>query len=210
MADALEKHSELTESEKARAREKNILGQVSAALKQKETIDTLVDEAPTVNKRRFKMLSGPISWGEAEKERKKEAEAEEISGPSGPPDVTEPVAAGAAPPIAPIARPEEGLRRRPRRAKMVSSPAVGGADLWGEDTKVQNAAIAGAPSPPVQYDLQSGMRYGVARRQRMPSDLGAIAENAPTIEERLGGIVRHSIDPSLPGAYGGRYRDPFE
>ena len=53
--------------------------------------------------------------------------------------------------------------------------------------------MAAAPTPPVQYDLQSGIRYGVAKRQRMASDLGAIAENTPLIEERLGGIVRHSL-----------------
>jgi len=58
--------------------------------------------------------------------------------------------------------------------------------------------MAAAPTPPVQYDLQSGIRYGVAKRQRMASDLGAIAENTPLIEERLGGIVRHTLTKESP------------
>lgn len=67
--------------------------------------------------------------------------------------------------------------------------------MWQEDRVAQAAAVSGA-APVVQYDLQAGtMRYG-ARRQRMKSDLGAIAENAPAIEERLNGIVRHTIDNS--------------
>mmetsp|Transcript_28442 Transcript_28442/g.42469 ORF Transcript_28442/g.42469 Transcript_28442/m.42469 type:complete len:87 (-) Transcript_28442:84-344(-) len=65
--------------------------------------------------------------------------------------------------------------------------------MWQEDTVVQEAAFSGA-APVVQYDLQAGtLRYG-GRRQRMKSDLGAIAENAPAIEERLSGLVRHTID----------------
>ena len=77
---------------------------------------------------------------------------------------------------------------------MVSSPATsGGADMWQEDTVAQEAAISGAP-PVVQYATSAGtLRYG--RRQRMKSDLGAIAENAPAIEERLSGLVRHTLEP---------------
>ena len=77
---------------------------------------------------------------------------------------------------------------------MVSSPATAaGMDMWQEDVVAQEASIAGA-TPVVQYQMEAGtMRYG-ARRQRMKSDLGAIAENAPAIEERLSGVVRHTID----------------
>ena len=67
--------------------------------------------------------------------------------------------------------------------------------MWQVDRVAQAAAVSGA-APVVQYDLQAGtMRYG-ARRQRMKSDLGAIAENTPAIEERLAGYVRHTIDNS--------------
>ena len=65
--------------------------------------------------------------------------------------------------------------------------------MWQEDTVAQEAAFSGA-APVVQYDMQAGtMRYG-GRRQRMKSDLGAIAENAPAIEERLSGFVRQALD----------------
>ncbi len=191
MADALDKQAGLSASENATQREQILLGEVSAALKNKETIDTLVDEAPKVKKTRFKMLSGPVSWGYAEQERGKEAEAERVSAAAAAaPTTTEPIA----PAAAPVGESEVGMRRRPRRAKMVSSPAVGGADLWGEDVQAQAAAARGAPPPPVQYDMNSGIRYGVARRQKMKSDLSVIAESTPTIEERLDGLVRHRID----------------
>ena len=70
-----------------------------------------------------------------------------------------------------------------------------------------------APSPPVQYDLKSGIRYGVVRRQRMKSDLGAISEATPLIEERLDGIVRHTLDEPQDhgaGAFGGILRHSLE
>mmetsp|Transcript_20589 Transcript_20589/g.31391 ORF Transcript_20589/g.31391 Transcript_20589/m.31391 type:complete len:879 (+) Transcript_20589:134-2770(+) len=159
--------------------------EAAEALKNKETIDTLVDEMPTLrNKVRQKMLSGPISFFQAEKERMKKTEEVEERTPEPTqtelPDVSGPGV-------------REGLRRRPRRTKMVSSPSVGGVDMWQEDTVAQEAAFSGA-APVVQYDLQAGtLRYG-GRRQRMKSDLGAIAENAPAIEERLSGLVRHTID----------------
>jgi len=41
----------------------------------------------------------------------------------------------------------------------------------------------------VTHDLQVGRR-----RQRMPSDLQAIAEATPLIEERLEGLVRTTLD----------------
>jgi len=189
LADALSKHSERDSAVDAM-----ITGEASAALKNKETIDTLVDETPTVRAKRAKMLSGPVSFADAEKEMKKETEAEaegDIGKPLGPLDEVAPV-------TQPIRQLDEGLRRRPRRVRTVSSPAVGGRDLWMEDSKAQDAAMAAAPTPPVQYDLQSGIRYGVAKRQRMASDLGAIAENTPLIEERLGGIVRHTLTKESP------------
>lgn len=162
------------------------------ALKNKETIDTLVDEMPTLRKVRQKMLSGPISFFQSEKEIMKKAEEVEER-------TTEPAQAelqdvsGAE--VRPEVRPEvrEGLRRRPRRMKMVSSPSVGGSDMWQEDRVAQEAAFSEA-APVVQYDMQAGtLRYG-SRRQRMKSDLGVIAENTPAIEERLSGFVRHNID----------------
>jgi len=190
LADALDKQAGLSASETATKREQILLGEVSAALKNKETIDTLVDEAPKAKKTRFKMLSGPVSWGYAEQEREKAAEAERIIADAGVQTTTAPIA----PAAAPVGESEEGIRRRPRRAKMVSSPAVGGADLWGEDLQAQAAAARSAPPPPVQYDMNSGIRYGVTRRQKMKSDLSVIAESTPTIEERLDGLVRQRID----------------
>ena len=47
------------------------------ALKNKETIDTLVDEMPTLRRVRQKMLSGPISFFQSEKEITKKAEGVE-------------------------------------------------------------------------------------------------------------------------------------
>ncbi len=153
------------------------------ALRNKETIDTLVDEMPTLRKVRQKMLSGPISFFQSEKEIAKKAErVEEIT--------TEPTQVKVQDLSGAEAR--EGLRRRPRRMKMVSSPFVGGSDMWQEDQVAQEAAASDA-APVVRVNLQAGtLRYGGCR-QRMQSDLGAIAE-APAIEERLGGFVRHSID----------------
>lgn len=206
LADALDKHSES-------ARDEQIIIQATTALKNKETIDTLVDEKPTVPRRRTKVLSGPVTFEDADKEFRREIadEAGEIT--------TEPLKPleDVGPVTPPVSHAEIGLRRRPRRVRTVSSPAVGGLDLWQvrtslsrstfatvfflsncyvpllppiklrrprkEDSRAQAAALAGAPSPPVQYDLQSGMRYGVARRQRMPSDLGVIAENAPSVSQ---------------------------
>lgn len=164
--------------------------EAAEALKNKETIDTLVDEMPTLRRVRQKMLSGPISFFQAEKDRIKKTE--EVEERATQPTRTElPDVSGT--------EVREGLRRRPRRTKMVSSPAVGGSDMWQEDIVAQEAAFSGA-APVVQYDLQAGtMRYG-ARRQRMKSDLGAIAENAPAIEERLSGLVRHTIDNSGPAS----------
>lgn len=149
--------------------------EAAESLKNKETIDTLVDDMPTFKKARQRMLSGPLSFLQHEKEVKKKAE--EI-------EETIPESTGG----------REGLRRRPRRTRMVSSPATAaGMDMWQEDVVAQEASIAGA-TPVVQYQMEAGtMRYG-ARRQRMKSDLGAIAENAPAIEERLSGVVRHTID----------------
>jgi len=183
MADALNKHSD---KHSESTRDKLIVGEATTALKNKETIDTLVDETPTVRAKRSKMLSGPVSFQDAEKKTKKEREAEAEGVTVTPLELLE----ESSPATQSVG---QGLRRRSRRARTVSSPAVGGVDLWREDSRAQDAAVAGAPMPPVQYDLQSGIRYGVSRRQRMPSDLGAIAENVPTIEERLGGIVRHSL-----------------
>jgi hypothetical protein len=59
-----------------------------------------------------------------------------------------------------------------------------------EDKKAQDAALTGAPVMPVAYNLD--VPRHTARRHRAPSDLGIIAENTPTIEERLGGLVRQS------------------
>ena len=188
MADVVSKHY----SESAAAsRDAALVGEVAKALENKETIDRLVDEKPHVRTQRTKTKSEGISFRDAEKlgELDVEPEAQDV--------IVEP--------LRPLDEPADaqsemqqregvGLRRRSRRTKTVSSPAVGGVDLWSRDSKAQAAAKKGAPSPPVQYDLQSGIRYGVAKRQRMPSDLGAIAENTPTIEERLGGIVRYSLD----------------
>mmetsp|Transcript_21173 Transcript_21173/g.28166 ORF Transcript_21173/g.28166 Transcript_21173/m.28166 type:complete len:1051 (-) Transcript_21173:3288-6440(-) len=187
LADAMNQNSKLSTSEKNLAVETSIIGEVTATLKNKETIDTLVDEHPSVKKTRLKALSGPLSFGKTKEQIEHDMEAGElVDNPFQPEPVTSTVSS--------IGQPSEGLRRRPRRVKTVSSPAVSGFDLWREDTRVQDAAIAGAPTTPVQYDLQSGVRYGVARRQRMPSDLSAIVENAPSIEERLDGIVRHRLD----------------
>jgi len=196
LADVMTKHT--TDHEVSV--EAMIIGEATTALKNKETIDTLVDETPSVRPR-SKRLSGPISFAYAEKETKKETESEAdgvIDEPLQPLEEIVPV-------TRPIRQYSTGIRRRPRRKKTVSSPAVGGLDLWREDSKAQDAAMAGAPTSPLQNDLQSGIRYGVARRQRMPSDLGAIAENTPLIEERLGGIVRHAISnesPQASGAFG--------
>lgn len=153
--------------------------EAAEALKKKEDIDTLVDDVPIMRKVRQKMLSsGPLSFFQVEKERERAAEEVEMQTPEPLPEVS---GTGA----------NEGLRRR--RTKMVSSPTVGGLDMWQEDTVAQEAALIGA-APVVQYDMNAGtMRYG-GRRQRMKSDLGAIAENAPAIEERLSGFVRHSLD----------------
>jgi len=186
-----------------------IIGEATTALKNKETIDTLLDETPSVRPKRSKRLSGPISFAYAEKETKKETESEAdgvINEPLQPLEEVSPVTQS-------IGQYSTGLRRRPRRKKTVSSPAVGGLDLWREDSKAQDAAMAGALASPVQYDLQSGIRYGVARRQRMPSDLGAIAENTPLIEERLGGIVRRAIpneSPQASGAFGSIFSHSLE
>ena len=150
------------------------------ALKNKEVIDTLVDETPILRRVRQKMLSNPVSFFQAEKERKKKTEEEEERLP-------EPVS------ITLGADSSEGLRQRRRRTKQVSSPAVGGEEMWQQDTVSQLAAFSGA-APVVHYDMQAGtMRYG-GRRQRMKSDLGVIAENIPAIEERLSGLVRQKID----------------
>lgn len=165
----------------------DVAREAAEALKNKETIDTLVDEVPTFRRVRQKMLSGPISFFQAEKDRTRKTEEVEEG-------TTEPAQAEVSD-VVTGTEVREGLRRRPRRTKMVSSPAVGGSDMWQEDRVAQAAAVSGA-APVVRYDLQAGtMRYG-ARRQRMKSDLGAIAENAPAIEERLNGIVRHTIDNS--------------
>ena len=102
-----------------------IVSEAAAALKTKETIDTLLDEKPKLRIKRTKMRSGPVSFEDAEKEMKKETEGEEeemIGEHLRPLDegipVTQPVE-------------QQGLRRRrPRRVKTVSSPAVGGLDLW--------------------------------------------------------------------------------
>lgn len=199
MADALNKHSES-------ARDVMIVGEATAALKNKETIDTLVDEKPSVRiTKRSKMLSGPVSFQDAERERQADAESEAEEKVSATP--LKPLEEGVSSEFQTMGQQQsEGLRRRPRRVRTVSSPAVGGLDLWKEDSKAQDAAIAGAPSPPVQYDLQSGMRYGMGRRQRVASDLGVIVENTPTIEERLGGIVRHPLNDSSPSDLGGILR----
>ena len=154
--------------------------EAAEALKNKETIDTLVDETPRLRKIRQRMLSGPVSFFQDENERKKKTE--ETPEPMELPEVSD---TGAT----------EGLRRRRRRTRMVSSPAVGGVNMWQEDTVAQEAAISGA-APVTTFDVQAGaMRYG-GRRQRMKSDLGAIAENAPVIEERLVGLVRRPLDGS--------------
>lgn len=158
--------------------------EAAESLKNKETIDTLVDDMPTFKKARQRMLSGPLSFLQHEKEVKKKAEEiEETIPESTELHEVEGNVGG-----------REGLRRRPRRTRMVSSPATAaGMDMWQEDVVAQEASIAGA-TPVVQYQMEAGtMRYG-ARRQRMKSDLGAIAENAPAIEERLSGVVRHTID----------------
>jgi hypothetical protein len=180
LADALGKHVDKAASADGLDREAKIVNEVAASLKNKETIETLVDETPDIRKKRYRMLSGgPLTSLSLFGEAKQEADAVEESSST----VDEFTAR----------QPEEvGLMRRPRRMRMVSSPAVGGSDLWGQDIAVQNAALHSF-APAVQYDTNSGIRYGVARRQRMPSDLGAIMESAPTVEERLGGIVRHSI-----------------
>lgn len=155
----------------------DISEEITCALKNKETIDTLVDETPKhIREPRSRMHSGPVTFEEAEKKE------EVILEPLSPLDEARP-----------SVEPEGGLRRRPRRMRTVSTPITGGADLWQTDSQAQQAANQGAPSPPVQYDVQSGIRYGVNRRQKMPSDLGVIAENTPRIEERLGGYVRHSL-----------------
>ena len=190
MADVSDKHY----SESAAAsRDAALVGEVANALKNKETIDTLVDEKPKhVRIQRTKTKSAIGSFRDAEKLSEMDGESEAqgiIVEPLRPLDEPVPDAQAET-----QQREGVGLRRRSRRTRTVSSPAVSGFDLWSEDSKAQDAANQGAPSPPVQYDLQSGIRYGVAKRQRMPSDLGAIAENTPTIEERLGGIVRYSLD----------------
>ncbi len=173
MADALQKKQG---DDLAREAEK--------ALKNKETIDTLVDEMPTLRKVRQKMSSGPISFFHSEKEMMKKAEVMEKR-TAEPTQVELQDLSGTGV--------REGLRRRPRRLKIVSSPSVGGSDMWQEDLVAQEAAFSEA-APVVQYDMQAGtMRYG-SRRQRMKSDLGIISENAPAIEERLGGYVRHTVD----------------
>jgi Kef-type K+ transport system membrane component KefB len=160
--------------------------EAAEALKNKETIDTLVDDTPRYRKVRQKMLSNPISFFQAEKDRNKATERTENIEQHTPEPTELPEVSGTGA--------SEGLRRRPRpRSKMVSSPTVGGSDMWQEDTVAQEAAFSGA-APVVQYDMQAGtMRYG-GRRQRMKSDLGAIAENAPAIEERLSGFVRQALD----------------
>lgn len=181
-----------TGTEQSLHHEKSVLQQVQQTLANKEIIDTHVDETPQVRlDKRTKMLSGPVTFGEAEKQSQKEAAAEEIREP-----LRADLGGGAVETVAGGLGYQPGIRRR--RVRMVSSPAVGGLELWREDSQAKDAALAGAPSLPVQYDLNSGMRYGVARRQRMPSELGAIVENTPLIEERLGGIVRHALEPISP------------
>ena len=165
------------------------------------------------------MLSGPITFDEAEKASKKAIEREESE------RGMKPLAPSPVMPLeedGPVTQPVGevgtglgvGLRRRPR-VKTCSTPIVKGFDLWGvsdffthyfcccclfgisdftsieqEDKKVQDAALTAAPVMPLTYDFD--VPRHTARRHRAPSDLGIIAENTPTIEERLGGFVRQS------------------
>lgn len=158
-----------------------LIGEITTALNKKETIDTLVDDKPTQRTQRTKMLSGPVSFHDAEKtqrqERDIEVEAQDAEQIQRPIEEAQP-----------SQRNKRGLRRR-RRNKTVSSPIVGGGStLWENDSQIQDAVQRGATSP-VTYDLQVGRR-----RQRMPSDLQAIAEATPLIEERLEGLVRTTLD----------------
>ena len=98
-----------------------------------EEIDTLVDEKP--KSRRFRMLSGPITFDEAEKASKKAIEREESE------RGMKPLAPSPVMPMeeeGPVTQPVGevatglgvGLRRRPR-VKTCSTPIVKGFDLWG-------------------------------------------------------------------------------
>ena len=160
-----------------------LIGEITTALNKKETIDTLVDDKPTQRTQRTKILSGPISFHDAEKTQRQEADIEAEA------QDVEPILQRPIDEAQPSAqRNKKGLIRR-RRNKTVSSPIVGGGStLWEDDSQVLDAVQRGATSP-VTYDLQVGRR-----RQRMPSDLQAIAEATPLIEERLEGLVRTTLD----------------
>ena len=117
MADALVKHTES-------ARDAAIVGEIATALKNKETIDTLVDEEPKT--RRVRVMSGPVNFSDAEREAKKKEQTQEEGiavEPLEPLEVETAV-------TQPSGQRGVGLRRRPRRERTVSSPAVGGVDLW--------------------------------------------------------------------------------
>jgi hypothetical protein len=169
--------------------ESALVGEILTALNKKEKIDTLVDDKPTQRTQRTKMLSGPVSFHDAEKAQRKEADIEAEAQDAEPIlqrpiDETQPSA-------------QRGLRRR-RRNKTVSSPIVGGGStLWEDDSQLHDAIERGATSP-VTYDLQVGRR-----RQRMPSDLQAIAEATPLIEERLVGHVRTTLDDPNSSPFSG-------
>ena len=109
-----------------------ITGQAAKALEQKEIIDTLLDEKPTVREKRSKMLSGPINFANRAQEIEKQIEQErQIVAGENAAEPMQPLEEGR-PYEQPIGQQQaQGLRRRPRRVRTVSTPAVSGADLWG-------------------------------------------------------------------------------
>jgi hypothetical protein len=110
-----------------------------------------------------------------------------------------------------------GLQRRPtatarrsQRQKQVSTPYTARRSMWDTDEAAQQAAFEGveataATIPEAVGSVDSGPGYGGARLQRnqtssprrrkMKSDLlmNSIMEEMPTVEERLGGIVRQEL-----------------